>query len=556
MESWGDARTFDGTATIVQPLIEPLFDGRSAVELLSMLVDKEPQCGHEIVRATVKTLVKGPLTEFRWKKLLAEGVIDDTAWKPVKIEKLAGKIPAKAGTTSALANDEYELVFYRDKIYGERFANNGWLQELPDPMTRLTWDNAAVMSEATAKRIGAGQDELIELSAGDAKMHAPVFYMPGMAEGVIGIALGYGRLAAGHVGNEVGHDAYKLRTTNDSGWRTVKARPLGLKYRLATVQDHHIVDYYGKEAVKDRVPELVKELPLAKAYTVEKQTPAMSIFDSHKFDGTSPASHNQEKSPEKDHDLHKWGMAIDLSSCTGCGACVAACQAENNIPIVGKEQVLHGREMHWIRVDRYFRGEPEEAAAVHQPVPCMHCENAPCESVCPVAATTHSQEGINMMTYNRCVGTRYCSNNCPYKVRRFNFFDYNRGNLGNEYEPDELRQPITALLKMQKNPDVTVRGRGVMEKCNYCMQRIENARIAAKREADRPIRDGEIQTACQQTCPARAIVFGDLNDPDSRVSKLHKLSRTYGMLDGELNTRPRTQYVARLKNKAEENSGG
>jgi molybdopterin-containing oxidoreductase family iron-sulfur binding subunit len=248
-------------------------------------------------------------------------------------------------------------------------------------------------------------------------------------------------------------------------------------------------------------------------------------------------------------------MAIDLSSCTGCGACVTACQAENNIPIVGKEQVLHGREMHWIRVDRYFRGTPEEAVAVHQPVPCMHCENAPCESVCPVAATTHSQEGINMMTYNRCVGTRYCSNNCPYKVRRFNFFDYNRGTTDNEYLPNLLRQPVTELIKMQKNPDVTVRMRGVMEKCNYCIQRIENVRIAAKREADRPIRDGEIQTACQQTCPAQAIVFGDLNDENSRVSKLHKLARTYGMLDGELNTKPRTKYVARIRNSADEAKG-
>jgi MoCo/4Fe-4S cofactor protein with predicted Tat translocation signal len=550
LESWGDVRTFDGAASIVQPLIEPLFDGRSAIELLSMLVDKEPQSGHEIVRATVKTLVKGPFTEFRWKKLLAEGVIDGTASTPVNIEKLSGKIPARAGTTSALGKDEYEVVFYRDKIHDGRFANNGWLQELPDPMTRLTWDNAAVMSEATAGRIGVGQDELIELAAGEAKMQAPVFFLPGMAEGVIGIALGYGRVAAGHLGNEVGHDAYKLRTTADSGWRIVKARALGIPYRLATVQDHHIVDYYGKRAVKERVPDLMRERPLAEAYAGEKVAFNRSIFDSHKFDGTSPASGNQDKSPKTDHDLHKWGMAIDLSSCTGCGACVTACQAENNIPIVGKEQVLHGREMHWIRVDRYFRGEPDEAAAVHQPVLCMHCENAPCESVCPVGATTHSDEGINMMTYNRCIGTRYCSNNCPYKVRRFNFFDYNRGNVGNEYTPDLLRQPITELIKMQKNPDVTVRGRGVMEKCNYCIQRIENVRIAAKRAADRPIKDGDIKTACQQTCPAHAIVFGDLNDENSRVSKLQKLSRTYGMLDGELNTKPRTQYVARLRNEA------
>ncbi len=356
---------------------------------------------------------------------------------------------------------------------------------------------------------------------------------------------------AGHVGNDVGCNAYALRTTANLGWRNVKAQPTGKKYRLATVQDHHIVDYYGKQAVQERIPELIHEVSLAKAYEGHREKPAMSIFDEHKFDGTSPASGDQSNVPK--HDLHKWGMAVDLTSCTGCGACVVACQAENNIPIVGKEQVLHGREMHWIRIDRYFRGTPEEAVAVHQPVLCMQCENAPCESVCPVAATTHSQEGLNMMTYNRCVGTRYCSNNCPYKVRRFNFFDYNRGTLTDQYVPNLLRQPITELIEMQKNPDVTVRMRGVMEKCTYCIQRIEQTRIAAKREGDRPIRDGEIQTACQQTCPAQAIVFGDLNDAGSRVSKLQALPRTYGMLDPELNTKPRTQYVAKVRN--EQNDG-
>jgi len=546
LESWGDARTFDGTVSIVQPLIEPLFEGRSPLEILSLLVDEKPRSGYDIVRETAKSLTGNALTEYRWKKLLAQGLIEGTGSKPSRIEKLNDGA-VRTLSAGSPAKGQYELVFYTDKVYDGRFANNGWLQELPDPMTRLTWDNAAVMSKQTADDIGVKQDELVELTVEGAPVSAPVFFLPGVARGVIGLALGYGRSLAGHVGKNVGHNAYLLRTTSHLGWRSVKAQATGTPYSLATVQDHHIVDRYGKEAVQERIPELLREVPLAEAYPEgSPNSPPMSIFDEHRFNGTSPASGDQSHVPP--HDLHRWGMAVDLTACTGCGACVVACQAENNIPIVGKEQVLHGREMHWIRIDRYFRGEPEEAVAVHQPVLCMHCENAPCESVCPVAATTHSQEGINMMTYNRCVGTRYCSNNCPYKVRRFNFFDYNRGTLADDYVPNLLRQPVSELIKMQKNPDVTVRMRGVMEKCTYCIQRIEQTRIAAKREGDRAIRDGEIRTACQQTCPAEAIVFGDLNDAESKVSKLQALSRTYGMLAEELNTKPRTQYLAKVRN--------
>jgi len=550
LESWGDARTFDGTVSIVQPLIEPLFEGRSQIEFLSLIADEKPRSGYEIVRETVKSLVGGSMTEYRWKKLLADGLIEGTGSKPSRIDELNDSA-IKVLPANSLSKGQYELVFYTDKVYDGRFANNGWLQELPNPMTRLTWDNAAVMSKTTADEIGVKQDELVELAVDGARVLAPVFFLPGVAQGVIGLALGYGRTVAGHVGKDVGHNAYALRTTANLGWCKVQAKPTGEKYSLATVQDHHIVDHYGKEAVQERIPELLREVPLAKAYPEGTREPSpMSIFDEHKFNGTSPASGDQSHVPP--HDLHRWGMAVDLTACTGCGACVVACQAENNIPIVGKAQVLHGREMHWIRIDRYFRGEPEEAVAVHQPVMCMHCENAPCESVCPVAATTHSQEGINMMTYNRCVGTRYCSNNCPYKVRRFNFFDYNRGTLTDDYVPNLLRQPVSELIKMQKNPDVTVRMRGVMEKCTYCIQRIEQTRIAAKREGDRAIRDGEIRTACQQTCPAQALVFGDLNDAGSKVSKLQALSRTYGMLAEELNTKPRTQYVAKVRNSVEE----
>jgi molybdopterin-containing oxidoreductase family iron-sulfur binding subunit len=604
LEAWGDARTYDGTVSIVQPLIEPLFDGRSATEVLAMILgDKEGTDGggYAIVRRTLRALLGDSFDEWKWKKSLADGVVDGTAWKPTQRRST----PCDYEPKFTHAQEEYEVVFFSDsKVYDGRFANNGWLQEMPDPMTRLTWDNAAVMSPKTAEKIGAKRDELVALQAeGTPEVLLPAFFLPGMPEDVIALALGYGRTAAGNVGTGVGQNVYVLRDSANPGFRTgVKARATGQFAKLATVQDHHIVDAVGKRAVEERVPELVREVSLAKAgegargggepkATQTALTPspspasgrgeprqpspltplpqagegnrnsphplpaeegtrgALSIFDEHKFDGRSETGQDQSSVPA--HDFHRWGMVVDLTACTGCGACVVACQAENNIPIVGKEQVLHGREMHWIRVDRYFRGEDDRAEAVHQPVLCMHCENAPCESVCPVAATTHSQEGINMMTYNRCVGTRYCSNNCPYKVRRFNFFDYNRGTPKDAYTPNLAREAISELQRMQKNPEVTVRMRGVMEKCTYCVQRIEQARIAAKRDGDRPIRDGEIQTACQQTCPTQAIVFGDLNDPNSRVSKLRKLPRAYGLLDDELNTKPRTVYLAKVKNTVE-----
>jgi Fe-S-cluster-containing dehydrogenase component len=690
LESWGDARAFDGTVSIGQPLIEPLFDGRSAIELLAIILGDKTGIeggGYAVVRRTFHQLLGNESTDWRWKNALAEGIVHSTALKPPKADNSVPAIDknAKPSTgngpsrvrlpelptlpTSAQSHEgECELVFFTDsKVYDGRFANNGWLQELPDPMTRLTWDNAALMSPKTAEKIGVKQDELVAISPGDkspaspvgtaenspavhcwdsetpqlssaspvgtaeadpqrfsrpygraggvenallpsdeslgysqatlqvampvaatisigndvasgaspavpaakagetpapqGKMEAgadtevlaPAFFVPGMADGVIGLALGYGRTAAGSVGNGVGVNAYVLRDSASiaRGWRNVKVRPTGKMYRLATVQDHHIVDPLGKKAVQDRIPELVREGTLAEF----KKDPALgikpavapSIFDEHGVN--APTTESSSLKPHASIlSPHRWGMAIDLGACTGCGACVVACQAENNIPIVGKEQVLLGREMHWIRVDRYFRDTPGGPAAVHQPVPCMQCENAPCEEVCPFAATTHSQEGLNMMTYNRCGGTRYCSNNCPYKVRRFNFFDYNRGTLKDMYLPNLAREPVSELVKMQKNPEVTVRMRGVMEKCTYCIQRIERARITAKREGDRPIADGEIRTACQQSCPTGAIVFGDLNDPQSRVSKLCALPRCYGLLDTELNTRPRTRYLVRVRN--------
>ncbi len=557
LEAWGDVRAYDGTVSIVQPLIEPLFDGRSAIEVLALILGDEAGTdggGYHIVRRTLRSLLGASFTEWRWKQALADGVVAGTAWKAAAAGGAAPGAPnGKAEIAPPPAGDDYEVVFFSDgKAYDGRFANNGWLQELPEPMTRLTWDNAALVSPQTAATLGVKRDELIALEIGSGvEVLAPACFLPGMPDGVIGLALGYGRNAAGSVGDGVGQNAYALRTSASMGWRAgVKVRPTGRTYRLATVQDHHIVDPLGRKAVQERIPELIKEGTFARyrrdRSLGNRKAGALSMFDEHRFDGRKEGLAGQWSVPA--HDFHRWGMAIDLTACTGCGACVVACQAENNVPIVGKEQVLHGREMHWIRIDRYFRETPEAPVTAHQPVLCMHCENAPCESVCPVSATTHSQEGINMMTYNRCIGTRYCSNNCPYKVRRFNFFDYNRGTLKDLYAPNAIREPISELSRMQKNPEVTVRMRGVMEKCTYCIQRIERARIAAKREGDRALKDGEILTACQQSCPSGAIAFGDLNDPNSRVSKLQGLARSYGMLDPELNTKPRTQYVAKVRN--------
>jgi molybdopterin-containing oxidoreductase family iron-sulfur binding subunit len=558
LESWGDARAYDGTVTLVQPLIEPLFDGKNVLEVLAILAGDTAGAdgAYEIVRRTFRSLPGEPFTEWKWKKALADGV---TASLESPFSTAGVQIVDQTQTpdsSTPTATDACEVVFFSDgKVYDGRFANNGWLQELPEPMTRLTWDNAALMSPATAKKLDVKRDELVSLTADDsAEILAPAYLLPGMPDGVIGLALGYGRTAAGNVGDGVGHNAYALRTSTSLGWRSgVSVKGTGRMHPLATVQDHHIIDAVGRRAVQERIPELIREGTFAELKhdpsLGHEKTRRLSPFNEHRFDGGVAGQADQSNVPA--HDRHRWGLAVDLTACTGCGACVVACQAENNIPIVGKEQVLHGREMHWIRVDRYFRETPDAPVAVHQPVMCMHCENAPCEAVCPVAATTHSQEGINMMTYNRCVGTRYCSNNCPYKVRRFNFFDFNRGTLKDLYEPNLVREPVSELIKMQKNPDVTVRMRGVMEKCTFCIQRIEHARVTARREGDRPLADGEIQTACQQTCPARAIVFGDLNDPHSRVSQLQQRQHSYGMLDDDLNTKPRTQYLAKLRNPAE-----
>ena len=406
----------------------------------------------------------------------------------------------------------FELVLRPDPgLFDGRFANSGWLQEMPKPLTKIVWDNVAHLSPKTAEDLGVKNEDVVELEANGRRLALPVWILPGQPDGVVTVHLGFGRTRAGRVGNGVGANAYLVRTSAALWNATCSLRRTGATVELASTQQHFNME--GRHLVRTGTYETFRKDPeFAKKM---EEVPEISLYPAWKYEH------------------HAWGLAVNLSSCTGCSACVVACQAENNIPTVGKDQVRRGREMHWLRIDRYYEGTPENPAAHNQPVMCMHCEKAPCEVVCPVAATTHSDEGINEMTYNRCIGTKYCSNNCPYKVRRFNFFDYNK----------DKHLPVLTLLA---NPNVTVRQKGVMEKCNYCIQRVNRARIAAEKE-NRRVRDGEVVTACQQACPTEALVFGDLNDPTSRAAKMRKDPLEYPLL-GELNTRPRTTYLAKLTN--------
>jgi molybdopterin-containing oxidoreductase family iron-sulfur binding subunit len=506
LESWSDGRAADGTASVQQPLIEPLYGGRTAAEVLALIGGYEDRRAYDIVHNYWLT---------RWS--LAGGVIPGTQFPEVKAVVDTARVQAalQAKPPAAAARD-VEVAFYPGwASWDGRFANNGWLQEAPDPMTRLTWDNAALISPSTAWAGGLKDGDLIVLAAGGREATMPVLIQPGHADGCISVAVGYGRSRCGRVGQNVGFNAYALRT---SGARWIAAglaiRKTGKSYKLALTQNHQSME--GRPLVLAATLDEYREDPQVIAKAAPHDPGKLSLYKERTYDQG-----------------YQWAMSIDLNACVGCNACVVACQAENNIPIVGKDQVLRGREMHWIRVDRYYEGSPEEARAVTQPVTCQQCENAPCENVCPVAATTHSPEGLNDMVYNRCVGTRYCSNNCPYKVRRFNFLNFHK--------------EISEVGKMVFNPDVTVRMRGVMEKCTYCVQRIEQKRIQAQREGHRTIRDGEIVTACQQACPAEAIVFGNMNDPASRVAKLRKQDRRYELL-AELHTKPRTTYLAKLRN--------
>jgi len=512
LESWGDARAFDGTITMVQPLIEPLYpQSKSPYQLFSAMLGQPDVSNYDLVRDYWVGEVSTDFETF-WKQVRHDGLIADSALSPLSVS-----VDTTAVNTAVTAVEAgitgLDLDFRPDpSVWDGRYANNGWLQELPKPHNKLTWDNAAYVSPATAESLGVTTGDVITLVLNGRSVDAPVWVMPGQARDAISLSLGYGRTQVGQVGQDVGVNAYLLRAS-DTLWSGtgLLATKTGQTYALATTQNHFLME--------ERDP--VRTGTLAQF----AENPAITQHEEH-------IPSDLTLMPQYDNTGHSWGMVVDLSVCNGCNACVTACQAENNIPVVGKEQVINGREMQWIRIDTYFDGDIDTPKSYSQPVMCQHCEQAPCEVVCPVGATNHDHEGLNVMVYNRCIGTRYCSNNCPYKVRRFNFLHF----------ADET----TEQLKMQRNPNVTVRTRGVMEKCTYCVQRISAARIEAKNN-NGTIADGEVVTACQAACPMHAIVFGNINDPDSEVSRTKEEPHNYGLLT-ETGTRPRTTYLARLNN--------
>ncbi len=547
LEAWGDARAWDGTLSICQPLIEPLYNGRTPTELLALITGDSTTDGHKITQATFNELVNGD--ETVWKQSLADGIVKDTAWA-TESATLAGFSPPTSDTSG-----EWDVVFTPDySAFDGRFANNAWLQELPDPITKLTWDNAALISPADAAELGIDRNgQQIEITVGQRTLNVPVYMLPGHARKTITLPMGYARTTAGAVGDGVGFATHSLRTVDGMSIAGASVKLAGGFHELIGTQDHHAIkSEVGDAAMQGRIDDLAREGTLDEF----KHHPNFAKHRVH-----HPPLESLWK--EKDYDGHKWGMAIDLNACIGCGVCSLACQAENNIPVVGKDEVAVGREMHWIRIDRYFKGEPTapNVEVVHQPVACVHCENAPCEQVCPVAATVHDEDGLNVMVYNRCIGTRYCANNCPYKVRRFNWFYNHHGPAhprskkhGTSPFPGKLAQAeLTDVEKLANSPFVTVRSRGVMEKCTYCVQRINAVKIKAKNERWESIPDGMITPACAQACPASAITFGDLNDPNSAVRRLHEDDRAYAML-AELNVKPRTAYLAKLRNPANRDS--
>ncbi|MEO8104464.1 MAG: molybdopterin oxidoreductase [Betaproteobacteria bacterium] len=526
LEAWGDARTASGVSAIQQPMIDPLYGGKSAIELIAELVGNADKRGYQIV----KKFWSAQVSEAAWRKALNDGVIGSTSATISPTMNAAAIATALAASPASAANGVEVAFVPSSAAWDGKFSNNAWMQETPDSMTKLVWDNAAMVSPKMARDQQLANGDMVTLAQGNYKVDAAVMIQPGQSDGTVTLSLGYGRTRAGSVGNEIGFNANLIRTS-DNFWYApgFTVSKTGATHVLATTQEHGTMvepaelggntrPVFRETSIEEyrKEPGVIKEM--VEVPELESIHPAVADYSSG----------------------YQWGMAIDLGACTGCNACIVACQAENNTPVVGKDQVLRGREMHWLRVDRYYVGNEEDPRAVEQPIPCMQCENAPCEYVCPVAATTHSPEGLNDMAYNRCVGTRYCANNCPYKVRHFNFLNFHK------QMPD--------IMAMVHNPEVTVRMRGIMEKCTYCVQRIQNAKITAKADGrqlgdgtPRELKDGDVVTACQQTCPADAIAFGNINDPISRVAKLKKQERNYGLLE-ELQVKPRTTYLGRLRN--------
>jgi MoCo/4Fe-4S cofactor protein with predicted Tat translocation signal len=605
LESWGDARTVDGTIVPVQPMILPMFGGLTEIEVLARIAGIANPDPYALVHETITT-IRGGDAEKTFRLFLHDGLLSNSEYPIANVSFNAGaasRLSAAGSKAVVLSKSNLEVRFAADhKMDDGRFANNGWLQECPDPITKIAWDNAILVSPRLARELGVsptgsfvqiarveegeldsgGREQAYvgEVSLNGRKIRGPIHIQPGLSNFTIVLPLGYGRSRAGHVGNAAGFDVYPLRTSDAMHFAVGATITLtGARMPLANAQSHWSME--GRDLVREaNTGEYIENPGYAKEIGMEAESPSILGEVGEKMTPaqratTTPRGGSLYENPDYTG-VHQWGMSIDLNTCIGCNSCVIACQAENNIPIVGKDQALRGREMHWIRLDRYYSDGLADAGAFGgegnrklpgdsddpmsspqvslQPVACVHCELAPCETVCPVNATVHDEEGINAMAYNRCIGTRYCANNCPYKVRRFNYFDWNQRRLDSLYLGPLGPQGMPELVKMVKNPEVTVRMRGVMEKCTYCTQRIQNGKIQHKvkmAQAGTPanvaVPDGTIKTACQQVCPVDAIVFGNILDPESAVSKAKALEQDYALL-GYLNTRPRTTYLGKLRN--------
>jgi len=529
LESWSDARSYDGAVSVVQPLIEPLYNGHTAHDIVQAMLDDPSISAYTAVKQTwAAQLAKGD-ADLNWRKALHAGWIEGAQ---------VASVEAKAtGSSAPSSKDAFEIIFRPDpNVYDGRYSNVGWLQELPKPVTNLSWDNAALVSPSTLTKLNVEEGDIVELTVGGRSVKAPIIVAFGHPDNSATVYLGYGREAAGRVGSGAGFNAYAIRTSDAPFYATGSIKKVDGKWGIAITKSH-FQDKRGQMAGGKGNGNYSLEWNEAETRGVIRAATLEEWKANPKFAISGDEEHPVDERdtslfPNWEYKDNAWGMSIDLNSCVGCNACIVGCYAENNIAVVGKQQVRIGRNMQWLRIDTYFEGDLAAPRAHFQPMACQHCENAPCEQVCPVGATVHTPEGLNSMVYNRCVGTRYCSNNCPYKVRRFNFL------LFSDYE--------TESLKLMRNPDVSVRSRGVMEKCSYCVQRISEAKIDADKE-NRAIRDGEIVTACQQACPAGAITFGNINDKSSKVATLRASERSYSVL-ADLNTRPRTQYIAAVLN--------